>query len=356
MSSSSSSHHLRRVDANDELVNIYGAIGEQGVAACASGEWPKSHYFLSHCVTTDDGFLAPRRFASDPVVGLNALLCQDPAHLDVLHRAQGAFRAFVDAVSRAVAPERRDELAQGVYWCAPRAWHAVVAIFQENPVLLPDAERERWRPVSPEAVKRLGTALASSLAASPVPELVIQLHGYRVCADGAMIAVFVEAGQGDRGRRWESATSANTAGGGDAHTAGGGFLPLRERAKEVGTAALGALTSRPKKLIHATMGRVLKLPERVTAEERAAVSRVAERWAAAFLQGWMPADDASSGDTADAGVEKKTSPPVPELGKKTSLRVGDTLRLSEAVLSTEQQWWMADYTVVARVALTANNE
>jgi hypothetical protein len=92
----------------------------------------------------------------------------------------------------------------------------------------------------------LGTALAASLAESPVPELVIRLHGYRVCADGAMIAVFIEGEEEEE----------DDEGGG-----GGGFMPLRERAKEVGTAALGALTSRPKKLIHVTMGRVLKLPE-----------------------------------------------------------------------------------------------
>jgi hypothetical protein len=31
--------------------------------------------------------------------------------------------------------------------CQP---YAAVAIFQENPLLLPDAERESWRAVSPE--------------------------------------------------------------------------------------------------------------------------------------------------------------------------------------------------------------
>lgn len=402
---SSSIHHQRHVnidDTNDELVDTYEGIGEQGVAACASGEWPKSQYFLSHCVTADDGFLAPRRFASDPVVGLNALLCDDPAHLRVLHRAQGAFRAFVDDVSHAVAPDRRDELAKGVYWCPPRAWHVVVAIFQENPALLPDAERERWSAVSPEAVQRLGAELASSLAAAPVLDVGITLHGYRVCADGAMIAVFVEAGQGESEESGERAKSADTVGGDDTNTAGvdgtntntvgiddsntnaagidaantnaaaGGFLPLRERAKEVGTAALGALTSRPKKLIHATMGRVLKLPENVTPEERAAVSHAAERWAAAFLRGWMPADDTdTTGDddtvrgnetrvkennTSTSGhaaedARKQRQKTAPPKGMKLLPCVGDTLWLSEAVLSTEQQWWMADYTVVARVPL-----
>ena len=126
----------RRRQNNKDLVNMYRGIGEQGVAACASGVWPTSQYFLQHCVSTDDGFLAPRRFESDPVVGLNALLCNEPSHLALLREVQGTFRAFVDEVSRAVAPERRDELAKGVYWCPPRAWHTVVAIFQEVRVFI----------------------------------------------------------------------------------------------------------------------------------------------------------------------------------------------------------------------------
>ena len=76
-----------------------------------------------------------------------------------------------------------------------------------------------------------------------------------MCADGAMIAVFVEEDEEEEEEKSASASASahSTAGGG-----GGGFMPLRERAKEVGTSVLGALTSRPKKLIHVTMGRVLR--------------------------------------------------------------------------------------------------
>jgi hypothetical protein len=79
---------------NEELVGIYRRIGEQGVAACASGEWPRSQYFLQHCIVDNKtvGSLVPRRFEADPVVGFNALLSADPAHLALLHRVQGTFR------------------------------------------------------------------------------------------------------------------------------------------------------------------------------------------------------------------------------------------------------------------------
>ena len=335
---------MGRQHNNDELVNIYKGIGEQGVAACASGEWPRSRYFLSHCVSTEDGSLVPRTFDTDPVVGFNALLCDEPAHLALLRSAQGVFKAFVDDIAfNAIAPERRDELAKGVYWCQSRGWHTVVAIFQENPSLLPEADREQWRAVSTEAVERLGEALASSLASSPVPELRIQLHGYRVCADGAMIAVFVEADDGEDGG--DDGDDDDDGGGG-----GGGFMPLRERAKEVGTVALGGLTSRPKKLIHVTMGRVLRLPEGTTDEELAAVNRVAERWASALLSGVMPT--ARNWDE-ESGVPPPSSSSSSSTTTTSLPCVGDTLRLSEVVLSTEQQWWMARYTIVARVPLVS---
>ena len=90
-----------------------------------------------------------------------------------------------------------------------------------------------------------------------------------------------------------------------------------------------------------------RLPDATTAEERAAVNRVAHRWTAAFLSGRMPAT--TDGDAAAVTTQDEKEATTTRLLP----RVGDTLRLSEAVLSTEQQWWMADYTVVARVPLTA---
>jgi hypothetical protein len=43
-------------------------------------------------------------------------------------------------------------------------------------------------------------------------------------------------------------------------------------------AAIGQLTSRPKKLIHVTAGRVLTLPNGVTIEQRRAVTELARRY------------------------------------------------------------------------------
>ena len=97
---------------NDELVKMYRAIGEQGVAACVpegEGDWPRSAYFLEHCTREggDDGTrLVPRRFPTDGVVGLNVLLGEE-SHKALLRDCRGVFESFVDAIAAKVAPERQ---------------------------------------------------------------------------------------------------------------------------------------------------------------------------------------------------------------------------------------------------------
>ena len=340
---------------NDELVRVYRGISEECVAAVEAGDWPRSSYLLSHCVPAPTvasegaslegtaGSLVPRRFEEDPVVGLNALLGTDPRHVRMLTEARRLFGAFVDELGGHVAEaERRRELA--VHWCAPSSWHTVVAIFQENPALLPEAEREQWRPVAREAVDELGAELAASFAADPARELAIRLHGYRLTADGAMIAVFLD-------------DEASGGVGGD--DGGGGFTALRARAKEVGTATLGALTSRPKKLIHVTIGRVLKLPDGISAEVRRMVNWTVRRWVEGLQAGAVPSPRRPPPVYADRGNDERASSSPPRRTSEERLEtetvplpgVGQVLVISEVVVSTEQQWWMADYTIVVRLPL-----
>ena len=198
----------------------------------------------------------------------------------------------------------QEELRKGMYFVDEASWHTVAAIFAENPVLLSEDERAKWQPVGPDQLARLGRRLEESLVDAPVPPLAITLHGLRVCADGALIAAFVED-----------------------ETAGGGFMPLRERAKTVGIEVLEVLTTRPKKLIHVTLGRVLELPAGITDSELADVRGVAGEWAAALLDGRLPGGGG-----------------VPGLGRGLTMR--------SATLTVEKQWWMGDFTQVAEIPMT----
>ena len=250
--------------ANAELERLYREVGRAGLEALDLGEWPRSASLLEHCVSLPDGSLAPRRFErGEEVVACNALLGRDPAHVALLTLAQRTFRdALQEARERCLSPESGAAFANRcVRWCAPESWHAVVAVFSECPALLPARERASWAPVPADKLDHaLGTELRGEFFAFPVPPVRLRFHGYRVCADGALIACFQDAAAEEDPERGSLPTRKS----GDASDEDrGGFLPLRERSRLIAARVLGGpLTSRPKNLIHVTLGRVLRPPSR----------------------------------------------------------------------------------------------
>jgi hypothetical protein len=85
--------------ANDGLERAYREIGRSGVGALELGDWPRSSYFLEHCETRpEDGALLPRRFETNPVVGVSCELGEDREHVRLLETAQ---RVFSDILQEA---------------------------------------------------------------------------------------------------------------------------------------------------------------------------------------------------------------------------------------------------------------
>lgn len=318
------------VPDESSLEAMYHEIGRQGVGALELHEWPRSSYFLEHCTTGPDGAPSPRRFDQHPVVGFNVMLDEDPAHVALLHKAQRVFRDMLqEARERCLSPKAAAEWAKtGVYWTSPRSWHTVVAIFQEHPALLPEAERADWSPVPIDKLEHdLGTELRADLWAYPVPPLAVRLHGLRVCADGALIACFVEADP--------SAPA---------------FAPLRSRVKDIATKVLGPLTSRPKRLIHVTLGRVLSLPTLATSDELANLRRTMRAMTADLHTNRIPAEWLSEtravpGDWRVEVEGKSTHELAPIPG------MGDVLRIVKGTVTVERQWWMAAYDKVTEIRL-----
>ena len=107
--------------------------------------------------------------------------------------------------------------------------------------MLSDEDKARWRKVTDTDAKALAAALRERYAALEPPQLA--LDTLIVCADGALIAGFLET----------------------SYLAP--FGALRSASTEVCAAVLGELTSRPKHLIHVTLGRLLGVPSSLSATE-----------------------------------------------------------------------------------------
>jgi len=347
--------------ANDGLERAYREIGRTGVGALELRDWPRSSYFLEHCETRpEDGALVPRRFADDPVVGVSCELGEDQEHVRLLEKAQRVFSDILqEARDRCLTTAASKEFAtRGIWWAPKESWHAVVSIFSENPDLLRDDERETWTPFPEDKLKHeLGSELRSSLWAYPVPPINLRLYGYRVCADGALIACFVDADATKEGaeesssngtsKKFDEKTDSDPLA--DAIDARTSFGALRRRVKSIGNTGIGTRTSRPKRIIHVTLGRVLRLPS--CADARAKEALLAHlRFAAAKLH---------MNETLDFSMDKRAEPGgwriategAPPRERIVAPGLGEVLRVREASLTVERRWWMMEYEVLAKIPL-----
>lgn len=124
--------------------------------------------------------------------------------------------------------------------------------------------------------------------------------------------------------------------GGEASDAasGGGVAGLRRRIGEAGASVLGELNSRPKKLLHVTVGRLLDWPYDLLDEATAsAASRVAARWASALSRGELPLAAAPRAGGRDAR-RAETPQSLPGLG--------EAMTLGEIELVRDTRWMMVE--------------
>ena len=122
--------------------------------------------------------------------------------------------------------------------------HICIAMYQAHPVLLVDddndnnnkKERLQWKPTEPAIVEQLVQHLDTAIdALQPFCHIELTLDALLLTPDGAMIAGFVP----------NSET----------------YQTLKTATSDAARAVLGTLTSRPKNLIHVTVGRILGFGE-----------------------------------------------------------------------------------------------
>lgn len=229
-----------------ELASVYANIRKQADERALG--WPHAEAMLSKCTLDAAGRPHPPAFTDGHgPIGAYAML-RSRENLELLRWCREAFDAFVSDLRQCLPPNTHQEFDRMLWVNAEWSYHSCVTVFHEHPSLLSEVERAKWQPVDATLAARLACELreATSGLASPA----LELDSLSVTADGAFIVGFTD----DR---------ANS------------FQALRVAAAACGQATIGGqLTSRPKALIHVTLGRVLGAPAGLTPADRASVARV----------------------------------------------------------------------------------
>jgi len=268
--------------------------------AMRASQWPQAAGMRQKMVVADakTGRLAPPRFESG-VVGSAVFFGQTQEGKQLFQNARVVMEAFLnDLASHALGGDVvriATWQEQGVWWCPEEAFHTIVTIFMETKEILDNVEeKQKCREVSIEEEHQLTEALSVGLA--KFTDLKLKVIGYRVTPDGALLVLFEEP-KGE----------------------GNSFTALRQTAAHIGTGVLGELTSRPKNIIHATVGRVLLLPVDLSDAERAAAADVVRKWSQALGAGHWP------------GKPRQSLPGVRE-----------TVPVSQIHTYRETVWWLTE--------------
>ena len=125
---------------------------------------------------------------------------------------------------------------------------------------------------------------------------------------------------------------------------------MRRRVKALGVKTLGALSSRPKHIIHVTLGRVLRLPDALMDDAQREALLAHLRRVAAKLHA-NETVDFSADARAEPGGWRIAVEGAPPRERIVAPGLGGVLRVREASLIVEKRWWMTEYDVLAKIPL-----
>ena len=214
--------------------------------ALTVSQWPDSH-FADKMLKRDERtgkFLVPSFPLEEAPLAVVALLDRNEVSRRILNGCDLMFTQFISEMREVVSIE--DEELD--VWIVPDGTHHItVTVFQEHPILLVDeAQRQKWRPVEESVAELIYQRVSQNDNSIGRPAL--KLDSLLLTGDGVMIAGFLD-------------TTPNSA-----------FQLIRDYNAEIGEKVIGTITSRPKTLIHVTVGRVLALPSGLDPVQREAVN------------------------------------------------------------------------------------
>jgi len=243
--------------ARSELAQVYRDIAQRSNDL---NRWPDSENFRKDCLIYDSksqSYKLPEFHDGHGSLGVFGFLHRNNAARSILTACDDVFLQFAsDIRSRILSRTNQEQQAAFTRWLLqspPTSHHISVAILQEHPIFLHDERNlEKWKPISDSTIYQLATSYSSDhpLVISECPKL--QLDSLLWTPDGALIAGFIDQSSDQ------------------------GFEKLRQSSRSIARTVLGdVLTTRPKNLIHATVGRVIGLPPGASDEQYQSLTELA---------------------------------------------------------------------------------
>lgn len=256
--------------ASTSTTSLSQVYKEIGAKALDIGEaWPDSHVSNLLFQRDDKGaYLIPSFPEQDATLAVAALLHRSRDTREMLKEFDAIFASFLQdlrtsfctnagAGATAQDPNRQnsinlleEELERYIWRIQEGTHHIVLAVFQEHPsLLLKESDKAKWYRVEEADAEAVYHKIASQQPMdNQLPSPRLKLDSMLLTRDGAMIAGFVDTT--------------------------GSFQNIRASCLEIAHTVLGGGTSRPKNLIHVTMGRVLALPQNLNAAQRQGVAKL----------------------------------------------------------------------------------
>ena len=238
-------------------------------------EWPHASAITSKLDMTLVRLRPPEFTDGHGPIGAYAML-DTTAQRALLNWCKAAFDDFINDLREGLTPHQLAEFERLVWVNAEASYHTCVSVSHEHPSLLADSERPKWKPVQGELRTTLAGALRDATGCLASPRLT--LDSISITADGAFIVGFCD-------------------------DASASFDRLREVCVATALKTLGGeLTSRPKSLIHVTIGRLLGAPTCLTAEQRARIAATVRRHNNDLLPGLVASAAVSAPETLEMRV------------------------------------------------------
>lgn len=232
----------------DSLSSVYKKMASRALQVPS---WPDSAT-SNKLFRRNGSYVIPTFPITEAPLAVAALLDHNHSARRILKDCDRVFETFLSEIQIALSSSMHltRNLERNVWRITPGTHHITVAVFQEHPsLLLDETDRGRWRPVQENVAEQVFSELSSHQQNNDrLMAPMLQLDSLLITGDGVMIAGFVD--------RLES------------------FQKIRLSCLEIARSVIGELTSRPKKLMHVTLGRVLAMPDGINVNEQQAVNEL----------------------------------------------------------------------------------
>lgn len=197
-------------------------------------------------------------------LGVFGFLHDNVAARSILASCDSAFANFcsevqdkvLDLEPKSSQEKLKKDFSNWVLQAPPTSHHISVAILQEHPSFLRNPEDlEKWKPICNSTTQQLAAAFAYQHRIDVKESPQLKLDSLLWTPDGALIAGFVDKSSD--------------------HS----FERLRQSSRDTAKDILGdILTTRPKNLIHTTIGRIVGLPQGSTDYQHEALTNMARQY------------------------------------------------------------------------------